>query len=119
MVELLGALVSLAAVAALVLGALVGTAIVTLLVLGAMAASTGRETYGRVEPAPEGTGADGRERNPRADTAGDSGGRGTGREHATGPGADGHGVTTRADAQRTTGSREPLVRAGAASAGGV
>ncbi|WP_182902242.1 hypothetical protein [Microbispora sp. H10830] len=58
MVELLGAVVSLAAVAVLVLGAVVVIAIATLVWLGAMAVSTGRESYGRAKPVPAGTGAD-------------------------------------------------------------
>nr|WP_191910148.1 hypothetical protein [Microbispora cellulosiformans] len=58
MVELLGAVVSLAAVAVLALGALVTVAVVTLVALAALAASTGRESYGRVPPVParEGSG---------------------------------------------------------------
>lgn len=58
MVELLGAVVSLAAVAVLVLGAVVVIAIATLVWLGAMAVSTGRESYGRAKPVPAGTDAD-------------------------------------------------------------
>ncbi|MEU6431192.1 hypothetical protein ABZ860_35305 [Microbispora sp. NPDC046973] len=58
MVELLGAVVSLAAVVVMVLGAVVLIAIATLVWLGAMAVSTGRESYGRATPAPAGTGAD-------------------------------------------------------------
>ncbi|MEU8057760.1 hypothetical protein [Microbispora bryophytorum] len=61
MVELLGAVVSLAAVAALVLGAVVVIAIATLIWLGAMAVSTGRESYGRVTPVPAGADASGKE----------------------------------------------------------
>ncbi|MBO4275140.1 hypothetical protein [Microbispora triticiradicis] len=57
MVELLGAVVSLAAVAVLALGALVTIAVVTLVALGALAASTGRESYGRVPPVPAGEGS--------------------------------------------------------------
>lgn len=57
MVELLGAVVSLAAVAVLALGALVTIAVVTLVALGALAASTGRENYGRVPPVPAGEGS--------------------------------------------------------------
>ncbi|TLP60798.1 hypothetical protein [Microbispora triticiradicis] len=57
MVELLGAVVSLAAVAVLALGALVTIAVVTLVALGVLAASTGRENYGRVPPVPAGEGS--------------------------------------------------------------
>ncbi|MBE3012954.1 hypothetical protein IL992_27770 [Microbispora sp. NEAU-D428] len=77
MVELLGAVVSLAAVAVLVLGAVVVIAIVTLLWLGAMAVSTGRESYGRAAPVPVGTGTDGRARNSLAgETGAPAGGSG-------------------------------------------
>ncbi|MEU8276773.1 hypothetical protein ACFYOK_12425 [Microbispora bryophytorum] len=61
MVELLGAVVSLAAVAALVLGAVVVIAIATLIWLGAMAVSTGRESYGRVTPVSAGADTSGKE----------------------------------------------------------
>ncbi|WP_169952362.1 hypothetical protein [Microbispora sp. H11081] len=54
MVELLGAVVSLAAVAVLVLGAVVAIAVVTLVWLGAMAVGTGRESQGRAAPVPAG-----------------------------------------------------------------
>ncbi|WP_405085157.1 hypothetical protein [Microbispora sp. NBC_01389] len=57
MVELLGAVVSLAAVAVLALGALVTIAVVTLVALGALAASTGRESYSQVPPVPAGEGS--------------------------------------------------------------
>lgn len=60
MVELLGVLVSLAAVAVLVLGAVVAIAIGTLVWLGAMAASTGRESRGRVTRVPADPRTDGR-----------------------------------------------------------
>ncbi|MEU6410489.1 hypothetical protein [Microbispora sp. NPDC046933] len=73
MVELLGAVVSLAAVAVLVLGAVVVIAIATLVWLGAMAVSTGRESYGRATSVPAGTGTDGRARNSRAAQAGEAG----------------------------------------------
>ncbi|MGI5158250.1 hypothetical protein [Microbispora sp. CA-102843] len=64
MVELLGAVVSLAAVAVLVFGAVVVIAIATLVWLGAMAVSTGREPHGRATPVPAGTGTDGSGKTP-------------------------------------------------------
>ncbi|MEV7802813.1 hypothetical protein AB0O28_07680 [Microbispora sp. NPDC088329] len=91
MVELLGAVVSLAAVAVLVLGAVVVIAIATLVWLGAMAVSTGREPYGRVAPVPAGTGTDGRGRDLRAAESGKTGAPANGSAGASGKApANGH-----------------------------
>lgn len=95
MVELLGAVVSLAAVAVLVLGAVLVIAIATLVWLGAMAMTTGRESYGRATPVPEGTGPDERAWIPRPEAgatgasvagSGKAPAVGSGRAPALGPG---------------------------------
>lgn len=109
MVELLGAVVSLAAVAVLVLGAVLVIAIATLVWLGAMAMSTGRESYGRATPVPAGSDLDGHARNSRPEAV------------ATGASADGSGEAPAAgsgEAPVTGSGKTPAPGSGRAPAAG-